>query len=112
MNRVAWVGVDPGGQPVDDHIPGRLFDPLRIIVLRRQRVPVGDEEQAGMLMLEANPVLEHPVVMAEMERPGGAHAGKDTFCVHGLSVKSENGFDAPCDKHDQRVHDGAEDTGE
>jgi hypothetical protein len=77
------AGVDPGRQPVDDHLPGRLLDALRIVVMGGQRVPVGDEEQAGVFVLEPDPVLEDPVVMAEVQRPGGAHAGKDTFCVHG-----------------------------
>jgi hypothetical protein len=34
-------------------------------------MPVGHEEQAGIFMLELDPVLEDPVVVAEMEAPVG-----------------------------------------
>ena len=43
--------------------------------MRGQRVPVGDEEQALELVLQPDPVLEHAVIMAEMQRAGRTHAG-------------------------------------
>lgn len=58
------VGIDPGGQPVHHHVPGRLLDTLGIVVVGGQRVPVGNEEKAGVFMLEGDPVLEDAVVMA------------------------------------------------
>jgi hypothetical protein len=84
--------IDAGRQPVDDHVPGRGDDALRIVVLGGQRVPVGDEEQAGMLVLQRDPVLEHAVVVAKMQAAGRAHAGEDSFCVHvrSLDVQPEN----------------------
>jgi hypothetical protein len=56
-------------------------------------MPVGDEEQAGILVLELDPVGEHAVVVAEVEAPGGAHAGKNFFCVH---VKNRKGCGSGC----------------
>ena len=43
--------------------------------MRGQRVPVRDEEQALELMLQPDPVLQHAVIMAEMQRASRAHAG-------------------------------------
>jgi hypothetical protein len=42
--------------------------------MRGQRMPVGHEEQAFVLVLQPDPVLEHAVVVAKMKAPGGAHA--------------------------------------
>ena len=68
-------GIDTRRQPVDDHLVSVVGDGARLVVGRGQRMPVGDEEQAGIFMLELDPVGEHAVVVAEVEAPGGAHAG-------------------------------------
>jgi hypothetical protein len=54
------------GQPVDDHIPGILLHLAGCLVVRRQRVPVGDEIQAGVLRLQPDPVLQHSVIVPEV----------------------------------------------
>jgi hypothetical protein len=61
MNSVARVGSMPCRQPVDEHFPDALRDLLGGVEMRGQRVPVGCEEQALVLLLQANPVLERPV---------------------------------------------------
>ncbi len=52
---------------------------------------LGNEEQTGILVLELDPVLEHAVVVAEMQATGRAHAGEDSFCVHVLSSTIQEG---------------------
>ena len=79
------LGIDAGRQPVDHHFPGRLRDSMRIVVLRGQRVPVGDEEQAGILVLQFDPVLQHPMIVTKVQAARGAHSGEDSFCVHSVS---------------------------
>jgi hypothetical protein len=37
--------IDAGGQPVDHHLPDTGLDDLGRVVVRRERMPVGDEEQ-------------------------------------------------------------------
>jgi hypothetical protein len=66
-------------------------DALRVVVLGGQRVPVGDEEEAGILVLQPDPVLQHAVVVAEMQAAGRAHPGEDSFCVHVLSSTVQEG---------------------
>ena len=63
---------------------------LALFVVRRQRVPVGDEEEALVVVLQADPVLQRAVVVAEVHRAGRAHAGEDAAargrrlaCAHG-----------------------------
>ncbi len=67
--------VDAGGQPVDDHVPHVLLDDLRGVVVRGQRVPVGHEEQALVLVLHLHPVLQYAVVMPQVQTARGAHSG-------------------------------------
>mgnify|MGYP007125368317 CR=1 FL=1 len=79
--------------------------------MRGQRMPVGDEEQARVFVLELDPVFENPVVMAKMKGARGAHAGKNTFSVHSRSIKPKNSFNSPrCEDH-QRIHDLAKNAG-
>ena len=54
-----------------------------VFVVRGQRVPVGDEEQARVLVLQLHPVLQRAVVVAEVQRAGGAHAGQNAVVEHG-----------------------------
>ena len=74
---VALLGVEPGGEPVDDHVVDGLLDDLALFVVRGQRVPVGDEVEAVVVVLQPHPVLQRAVVVAQVHRAGGAHAGKD-----------------------------------
>jgi hypothetical protein len=78
------VGIDAGGEPVDHHVPAGVLHVLGVLVVRGERVPVGDEEQAQVLGLEPGPVLEDAVVVTEVEASGGPHAGKDAGFVHFL----------------------------
>ena len=80
--------IDAGGQPVDHHVPYVLPDDLRIFVVRGQRMPVGDEKQALVLVLQLDPVLQHAVIVAEMQRAGRAHAGQDAIREHGRNLQS------------------------
>ncbi len=74
-------GIEPGGEPVDDDFPDVVFELARVFVAGRQRVDVRDEEVALVLVLQLRPVLERPVVVAEMQRARGAHPGQDTSVV-------------------------------
>ena len=55
---------------------------LALFVVRGQRVPVGDEVEAVVVVLQAHPVLQGAVVVAEVHGAGGAHAGEDAG-LHG-----------------------------
>jgi hypothetical protein len=69
--------VDPRGDEVHEHVPLGLPDGVGLLVVRGQRVPVGAEEEAGVVGLQLHPVGEGAVEVAEVEAPGGAHAGDD-----------------------------------
>jgi hypothetical protein len=75
------VGVDAGGEPVDHHVVDVLLDDAALFVVRRQRVPVGDEVEALELGLQPDPVLERAVVVAEVQRAGRAHAREDALAA-------------------------------
>jgi hypothetical protein len=39
-------------------------------------------------MLQLDPVGQYAVIVAQMQTPSGAHAGKNFFCVHNSSSKN------------------------
>jgi len=75
--------IDAGGEPVDRHVAHVFLDHLRRVVVRGQRMPVGDEKQALVFVLQAQPVFEHAMVVAKVQAPGGAHAGENAVGIHG-----------------------------
>ncbi len=68
--------VQASGQPVDEHIPDVFLEPRGVIVAGREHVPVGDEEEALVLVLQLHPVTQRAVIVAQMQTAGRAHAGQ------------------------------------
>ena len=68
--------IEPGGQPVDDHLPGVVLELAGVVVAGRERVVVRDEEVAVVLVLQLGPVLERAVVIAEVQGTGRPHPGQ------------------------------------
>ena len=73
MKRVQLVGVKARGQPVDHHVVDVALDHLTVLVVRGERMPVGHEEVA-LLVLQLHPVLQGAVIVAQVQGAGGAHA--------------------------------------
>ena len=72
----------PAASQSIEHVPDVLRDVAGLVVVRGERVPVGDEEQARVLVLQPDPVLERAVVVAEVQRARGAHAGENAGLEH------------------------------
>ena len=70
----ALRGVQPSGEPVDDHFIDVLLDDAGVLVVGGQGVPVSDEVKALHLRLQAHPVFQGAVVVPQMQSAGGAHA--------------------------------------
>ncbi len=49
--------------------------------MRRQRVPIGDKEEALVFFLKLKPVLESAEIVAQVKTPGGPHAAQDSFAL-------------------------------
>src|SRR5690348_18426785 len=74
LNEQGRLGrIHASSQPVNHHIPNVLLDHFRRIVMSSERMPIGNEKQALELMLQFHPVLEHTMVMPQMQTPGGTH---------------------------------------
>jgi hypothetical protein len=56
-----------------------------------QCMPVGHEEQAGQFGLQLDPVLQGAVIVAQVQRAGGAHAGDDAIRIHGSRLGGKEG---------------------
>ncbi len=63
-------------------------DLVRVFVMRGERMPVGHKKQALVLALQAHPVLEHPVIVAQVQDTGGPHARQDALGIHKGSILS------------------------
>ena len=73
----AEIWVEAGGEEVEGYLLDAPLDAFWVGVFGGEGVEVGDEEEAVVLVLELDPVVEGSHVVAEMEAPGGAHAGED-----------------------------------
>ena len=69
-------GIQAGRQPVDDDVLDVLLEPGGVLVPGGEHVPVGDEEEALVLVLQIDPVAQCPVVVAQVQAAGRAHAGQ------------------------------------
>ena len=70
-------------QPVDRHRPDVLLELRGVLVAGRERMPVGDEEIAFVLVLQLDPVLQRAVVVAQMQHAGRAHTGQHAPILNG-----------------------------
>ena len=73
----AAAGVEAGGEEVEGDLDVVGLDVAGVGVVGGEGMEVGDEEEAVVILLQANPVVEGSHVVAEMEAAGGAHAGED-----------------------------------
>src|SRR5688572_12559022 len=103
-------GIEPGREPVDDDVPDVVFELARVFVAGRQRVDVRDEEVALVLVLQLRPVLERSVIVAQMQRAGGAHPGQDTSVVCSIRAqfrsKKSDYYVGLLNEHDRGVPAG------
>ena len=90
--------VEAGGQPVDDHVLFIGSNRRGLLVARRERVPVGREEEALEICapLERHPVHERAVKVAQVELSGGTHPADDALpgccgAVHAASYIARRG---------------------
>ena len=74
-------GIEADGKPVDGDLQGVFGDRGRVFVMRRESMPIGDEEEALEFFLKLEPILESAKKMAQMETPGGPHAAQDSFAL-------------------------------
>ncbi len=69
--------IDARPDPIGHVVEGVLDDLAGIGVVARQRVPVGDEVEAVVLLLQLDPVLQRANQVAQVQPSGGTHPGDD-----------------------------------
>ena len=62
----ALFGVEAAGEPIGGDLERVLIDARGVGVIGRQRMPVGREEEALVLMLEVDPVLNGADVVTDV----------------------------------------------
>src|ERR1700691_633284 len=70
------------GQPIDGHGPDILFELGRVLITRGERMPVGDEEVALVLVLQLDPILQRAVIVPEVQQPARPHSGKNSAILY------------------------------
>jgi len=71
---LGWI--ESGGEPIEEHLDGIASQAPGISVVGGQSVPVGDEEEAVVLVLHADPIDEGTHIIAEVKLAGGAHSAE------------------------------------
>jgi len=73
--------IETGGEIVGGDFDGVLGDGAGVGVVAGEGVPVGDEVETvvGGIVLQADPVLERPEIVADVQAAGGAHAADDAI---------------------------------
>jgi hypothetical protein len=66
-------------QPIEQDLVGEASDAAGALVVAGQGVPVRDEKEALVFILQAHPVGEGAVVVSQVQRPRGPHAAQQPF---------------------------------
>ena len=102
----AGARVQAGRQPVDQHLVRIGLEIDRVLVARRQGVPVGHEEKALVLVLQLDPVRQRAVVIAEVQRAGWAHARNDAAALAWLAGHASTLAEVKPEGCREQAHDG------
>src|SRR5215471_19263564 len=86
----AALGIEPGGKVVDDDLERTLFDIAGVGVVGGERVPVGDEVEAVIVVLEIDPVAQSSNVVAEVQFSGRTHAAKNAAFFVGCGIRHQS----------------------
>ena len=78
----ALFGIEAGAYPVGRVLVRVRRQLARVGVIARQRVPVGDEIEAVVLLLQLHPVAQSPDKMAQMQTARRSHSGDDAVFGH------------------------------
>ena len=81
----APLRVDAGRNPIRDHVVRVGDDAAGVAVVAGERVPVGDEVEAVVRLLQLGPVLQGSDEMTEVQLPRRAHARHDAW-LHGTRI--------------------------
>ena len=59
--------IDARGEPIDEQFADEFLDATGVRIVCRQRMPVGDEKESLVLVLQHSPILERPQPIAEVQ---------------------------------------------
>src|ERR1035437_785282 len=72
----AALGIEAGREVVDHDLKRVLLDAARVGVVGGESVPIGNEEKAVILVLQAYPVAQRADIIAEVQLSGRSHAAE------------------------------------
>ena len=71
--------IQTGGQPVEGDLERILLHARGVCIIGSERVPIDHAEEAFVLVLHSDPVLQGTDIVAEMKLPRRAHAAEYAF---------------------------------
>ena len=103
-DEVTSLRIQSDGEPVERNLPHRIAHTADVVCVVGHLV-VRDQEEALVLLLQSQPVLERPRVVAEVKGTGRPDAGEDAlavggcvFGVHGWFLATASSFFPAGDK--------------
>ena len=77
--------IQSGRQPIQPDLDDALPHPRRVGIVRRQRVPVSDEEEAVVFVLQPDPVLQCAHVVAQVQLARRPHPAQHAPILRSIS---------------------------
>ena len=71
--------LDAYDQLIDHHFNGVIVKQSRVIIVSRQGMPIRNKQEICMLILKLDPVLQHFVVVPQMQTNRRPHSRQDTL---------------------------------
>src|SRR5271166_3839314 len=80
----AALGIEARRKVVDHDFERTLLNIAGVGVIRGERVPISEEKEAIVFVLQLDPIAQGPDIIAEMQFASRAHAAQDApFCASG-----------------------------
>ncbi len=74
----ALLRIKTSREKIQKKLPDVVAKGIGMLVVRRESMPVGNEEKTIMPILELDPVSQGPHVVAQMQSPGGLDSTYDS----------------------------------
>src|SRR5262249_36642916 len=94
--------IEADREPVEDHLGGVLVERGGRRPVGGERVPVRDEGEAALRLLQAEPVLQRTLVVPEVLAPGRPRAADDRFSHRYVASRRKKSITG-CTSRDTRL---------
>src|SRR5437763_12140747 len=78
--------IESGGQPVNSNVQNALLHSRSVSIVRGQGMPISDEEETIIFLLQLDPVAQRAHVVAQVQLARGTHSARNALAWIGRNV--------------------------